>query len=71
MTKKYNGNRIAFGYLDCPACGIEMSSSTCTTIQNLIANEKNFKARVYDTAYNLAVREKLYDDEDFKKRSEY
>eukprot|EP00347_Sterkiella_histriomuscorum_P005991 403354493 len=71
LTRKYNGNRISFGYLDCPACGVQMASSTCSTVTTKISQEVSFKNRIYDQALNLANREKLFDEEDFKSRPEY
>eukprot|EP00347_Sterkiella_histriomuscorum_P020040 403339326 len=71
LSNKHSGNRISFGYLNCPSCGVEMSSSTCSIIQDKLVGEKYFKDCVYNTALNLANREKLFDEEDFKNRPEF
>ena len=48
-----------------------MDTSNCKAIHDKITQEKSFKNQVINTCFNLATREKLFEEEDYKERKEF
>eukprot|EP00347_Sterkiella_histriomuscorum_P016709 403352152 len=71
LTQRYQTIRITLGYLDCPICGVQMETTQSQEIIELIRKQKHFKERVYREAQATALREGLYNEEEYKERKEF
>eukprot|EP00347_Sterkiella_histriomuscorum_P015331 403357427 len=71
LDQKYSTLRITFGNLNCPICGILMDTSQSHEVESFINQKKQFKERVYKEAHTTALREGLYNEEEYKERKEF
>ena len=63
MVNKWHGLRINFGYLDCPACGLEMNCNYVPELDKILKEAKDLKMAVKKRAVERLKIEGLDKDE--------
>ena len=62
LTNKWNGARIQFGYLDCPACAQQITKCSNHELDKIVRDDKCMQEEVYQKAEQMGVREELDKD---------
>eukprot|EP00347_Sterkiella_histriomuscorum_P011491 403372252 len=65
LQNKWSGNRVNFGFMNCPICSQLMESENSVKIQSIILELQNTKQHVEQLAQNRAEREGVFTAEEY------
>eukprot|EP00347_Sterkiella_histriomuscorum_P002117 403369410 len=65
LQNKWSGNRINFGFMNCPICSQLIESENSVKIQSFISELYEIRGQVENVAHNTALREEIYTADEY------